>query len=197
MKKIILTFAIMAFFIPTISHAFSFSDLMWWRNKEAQQEEVKVELNQQQKIGVKEKLAKWILAYKQNDLSLFTNGSRFTTISEVELNYILQEQLSEYNNPPIQDVEVSLSDGKIILKGYALKPLRGSAYIELRIEVMEEQLYFHVSKARYKGLPIPGLFVGRLLYKYLEPVSEFFFTNEGVELRDIVIDDQGIKFVID
>ncbi|MBL7022182.1 hypothetical protein ISR92_02615 [Patescibacteria group bacterium] len=195
MKKLILIIMLAVLIIPNTSYAFSFSDLLWWKDKVIVEEEIIVELNAVQKMSVEEKLAVWLNAYKQDDLSLIAANNQYTNISAAELNYIIEEQLKDYTNPPIQDISVSMRDNRFILEGYALKPFKGNASAEIRVEVMDEQLYFHVLKARYKGLYIPGSLVGRLLFGYLESVSDFFFSGD-IKLEDIIIENNAVEFVI-
>ena len=196
MKKIITIIILVALFTPLTTYAFSFSDLLWWVNKNEIAEEQIIELSNNQKITAQKKLAVWNNAYKQKDLFLLIRNSEYVNISESELNFILQQQLDEYNNPIIRDITISLVEDKIILEGYALRPLKGKVYMEVRVEVMEEQLYFHVIKARYKGLFVPASLVGRLIYKQLEPISNFFFNNEDIKLRNIDVIENFINFDI-
>lgn len=195
-KKIILVFVAIMLFMPVTTQAFSFSDLLWWRKPQVVEEKIEV-LSEVQKLTAQEKLDAWINAYEKKDLSLLLVDDRYTNISKSEINYIVEKRLADYKNPPIRDVEVNFSENKIILKGYALKPIRGRVHIEVRVEVMEEQLYFRVTKARYRGFFIPGLLVGRFMYKQLEHVSNFFFADKNIKLRDINIDNNNIKFVIE
>jgi len=187
---------VLLFIAPSVTYAFSFSDLFWWRN-DVVEEQNTVELNAKQKVTAQQKLTAWINAYNKKDLALVSNNEDYTTMSEEELNYILQEQLKEYDNAPIQDVSIKLDDNKIILEGYALKPFKGNVYIELRVEVMEEKLYFYISKAKYMGFPVPGSLIGRLIYGHLEPISNFFFNDENNKLQDIITDKDLIKFVFE
>ncbi|MFW0862530.1 MAG: hypothetical protein ACKKL6_03000 [Candidatus Komeilibacteria bacterium] len=196
MKKLLLIIMLVVLIIPNTSYAFSFSDLLWWRNNDNNEVVAVEELTSQQKLNAEDKLAMWLEAYSENDLSLVAANNEYTNISVAELNYILQEQLKKYSNPPIQDVKLSLKDNKFVLEGYALKPIKGNAYIEVRIEAMEQQLYFHVTKARYKGLFIPGSLVGRLLFDQLEFLSDFFFSND-IKLQDIIVGDDNVEFVLE
>ncbi len=196
MKKIIAIIILVALFTPLTTYAFSFSDLLWWVNKNEIADEQIIELSSNQKMTAQKKLAVWNDAYKQKDLFLLTRDSEYVNISESELNFILQQQLDEYNNPIIRNIIINFVDDKIILEGYALRPLKGKVYMEVRVEVMEEQLYFHVIKARYKGLFVPASLVGRLIYKQLEPISNFFFNNEDIKLRNIDVTENFISFDI-
>jgi len=196
MKKLLLIIILTVLIIPNTSYAFSFSDLLWWRNNDNNEVAVNKELSEQQKLNAEDKLAVWLEAYDKKDLSIIDSSNEYTNISIAELNYILQEQLKKYSNPPIQDVSLSLRDNKFVLEGYALKPFKGNAYIEVRVEAMDQQLYFHVAKARYKGLFIPGSLVGRLLFDQLEFLSDFFFRG-NIKLKDIVVDDNKVEFILE
>jgi len=197
MKKIIPIIVVLALFIPMVTYAFSWSDLMWWKNKTSEAVSEVIELSSSGKMMAEEKLAVWMEAYKADNLSLVTRDERYLTISEAELDYILQEQLKDFAEPPIQDLKIDFIDNKIDLSGYALKPLKGKVSMEVRLEVMEDQLYFHVNKARYKGFFIPNALVGRLIYGYFENVSDFFFNESGVSLQDIDVTDDKMIFTIE
>jgi len=195
-KNSFIILLLMMLITPLSAQAFSWKNIFSWGKQSEVIPEQVVELNQNQKSIAQQKLNTWVRAYKGEGLSLLISQPDSLNITEAELNYILQARLEIMKNPPVKDIQASLTDDKFIIDGYALIPWEGKIHLEVAVNVLEDQLYFYVQKARYKGFYVPGFLVGRLLYKELESVSDFFFSDQDVKLQDISIQDGVLNLTI-
>jgi hypothetical protein len=195
-RNLITVLLLIILVIPLSAQAFSWKNIFnWGSGLDDDPAETEV-LSSSQKVAAKEKLDVWERAYAANNLSLLLATPDSLTFSAAELNYILTIELATLNNPPIRDLKISFVDEKIVLTGYALTPLEGNVSIELVVNILNDDLYFYVQKARYKGFYIPKYFVGRLLYGQLSPLASFLFSDSDIKLRDIIVTNNQLELVV-
>lgn len=131
-------------------------------------------------------------AWKNAATSVPQGGEMTVTITEQQLTSLVALRLQEQENPPIQDPQVFLRDGKIQLYGTAKAgDIKTTALIVIAVSVTPEGgVFFKAEKADFGPLPVPET----LLDSVSTTLNEAFTGNvgsaaTGLKITNIAIAD--------
>jgi hypothetical protein len=147
-----------------------------------------------ERLNASVKYENWLKAFKDKDLiALFSDEKNFS-ISENELNYIINRSLEGQKDPIARDVSVDFSDdGLIKVYGYSnWKNLKGDFELQIVIIKGKNKIYPKVAKARLGKIFLPSLIAEMIVRRETLDAISFLYSGEHQDWQ-AVVNDQFLR----
>jgi len=197
-KKQVLIAALIVVAIPLSVSAFSWRSLLFWnKSKTTTPKEQPVELPQkltyeQEKIALN-KIRLWQEAFIKKDWNKLNKDKNNFILSELEINFLLQDALKRNSDFPAKDIFVSLSDNEIKIDGQLLKPITGKFETLVTFDNQGETIIPVVKKMKLKGFTVPKSLANQVIQKYFPQASQFLLTYPNYQDADLLVNDNQLE----
>jgi hypothetical protein len=192
MKKVIIAVVIISIAIPFTGLAFGWNSFKFWTKPKVEKQIQIEQLDVAEKLSAEQKFKNWEKAFNAKNISLLKSNKNNFTISEAEINYFATKQLAREKNPPIQNLKIYFRQGKIMLTGYLLKPMKGTVEAHIIPKVSNNTIEPKLTKVRYRGMYLPKSIGNKIISGHTDEISEFLQTYPDYKGMSFVIKDGNL-----
>jgi len=184
----------LVFLIPYSVAAFSWKSLMFWEKQKTETPAQKLaQFDTKQQSETLAKMTLWQDAFKTKKWDkLLKNPDNFT-VSDTEVNYLIQEEIKKDNHSPLESIYVAFNANKITIDGLLIKPIKAKFQLVGRIDSNGKTLKPVIEKVRFKGIPFPKGYANKFLDEYFPDIGAFLYSYPQYQTITATIDKGNLK----
>lgn len=150
----------------------------WGKKTQSAPPPVAKELSAAEKEAADYKYKLWQDSFDQRDVgAVMVNQDKFF-FTVPELNYLFNSEAAKAKKPFVTDFNLSADGETLKVAANFRKKLTGRVTFTTKAVIKENKIRFNISKAKFRGWPVPASWINGLLNRELDDYFSFLYADK-------------------